>query len=97
LVDILKRRSGIWWRHINSQIYPFPERESNLGPQRLSLLLFHGSKWTVSKDSPTTDLDRSWGFREVEAPRLQNGRHVKVVRFFSPAHWPSLPLRIYSC
>jgi len=27
-----------------------------------------------------TDLDRPWGFQEVEAPRFQDGRHIKLVR-----------------
>jgi len=30
--------------------------------------------------SPITGLDRSWRFQEVEAPRLQDNRHMKVVR-----------------
>ena len=28
-----------------------------------------------------TDLDRPLGFQEVEAPRFQDNRHMKVVRF----------------
>ena len=28
-----------------------------------------------------TGLDRPWGFQEVEAPRFQDKRHMKVVRF----------------
>ena len=32
------------------------------------------------KSNPFTGLDRSWGFREAEAPRLQDDRHMKVVR-----------------
>jgi len=30
--------------------------------------------------NPITGLDRPWGFQEVEAPRFQDNRHVKVVR-----------------
>jgi hypothetical protein len=30
--------------------------------------------------NPITDLDRPLGFQEVEAPRFQNNRHMKVVR-----------------
>ena len=30
--------------------------------------------------NPWTDLDRRWGFREVEASRFQDNRHMKVVR-----------------
>jgi hypothetical protein len=29
---------------------------------------------------PITGLDRNWGFQEVEAPRFQERRHIKVVR-----------------
>jgi hypothetical protein len=31
--------------------------------------------------NPITGLDRHWGFQEVEAPRFQDNRHMKVVRF----------------
>ena len=34
---------------------------------------------TVSSN-PITGLDRPWGFQEVEAPRLQDNRHMKVVK-----------------
>ena len=34
----------------------------------------------VYKISPITGLDRPWGFQEVEAPRFQDNRHMKVVR-----------------
>jgi len=30
--------------------------------------------------SPITGLDRPWGFQEVEAPRFQDNRHMKVGR-----------------
>ena len=30
--------------------------------------------------NPITGLDRPWGFQEVEAPRFQDHRHIKVVR-----------------
>jgi len=30
--------------------------------------------------NPITGLDRPWGFQEVEAPRFQDNRHMKVVR-----------------
>jgi len=29
---------------------------------------------------PITGLDRPWGFQELEAPRFQDSRHMKVVR-----------------
>jgi len=34
----------------------------------------------MSKSNPITGLDKPWGFQEVEAPRLQDNRHMKVVR-----------------
>jgi len=43
--------------------------------------------------SPITGLDR---FQEVEVPRFQYNRHIKVVRFVSPTHWPPFPSRKYS-
>ena len=35
-------------------------------------------RWRYS--NPITGLDRPWGFQEVEAPRFQDNRHMKVVR-----------------
>ena len=32
------------------------------------------------ESNPITGLDRSWSFQEVEAPRFQDSRHMKVVR-----------------
>jgi len=34
----------------------------------------------VTKSSPITGQDRSWGFQDFEAPRFQDSRHMKVVR-----------------
>jgi hypothetical protein len=31
-------------------------------------------------NNPITGLDRPWGFQEVEAPRFQDNRHIKVVK-----------------
>jgi hypothetical protein len=33
-----------------------------------------------AKSNPITDLEKTWGFQEVEAPRFQDYRHMKVVR-----------------
>ena len=33
-----------------------------------------------TQSNPITGLDRPWGFQEVEAPRFQDSRHMKVVR-----------------
>ena len=40
------------------------------------------------KSNPITGLDRPWGFQEVEAPRFQDSRHMRVV---SRKHRPPLP------
>ena len=34
----------------------------------------------MGKSNPITGLDRPWGFQEVEVPRFQDSRHMKVVR-----------------
>jgi hypothetical protein len=34
----------------------------------------------IKKINPITGLDRPWGFQEVEVPRFQDSRHMKVVR-----------------
>ena len=36
--------------------------------------------WWNDESNPFTGLDRLWGFQEVEAPRFQDSRHMKVVR-----------------
>ena len=40
----------------------------------------NNSIYSVSKTNPITALDRPRGFQQVEAPRCQDRRHVKVVR-----------------
>ena len=50
--------------------------------------MLHSAVWYLptfrdnlkQKSNPITDLDRPWGFQEVEAPRFQDNRHMKVVR-----------------
>jgi hypothetical protein len=37
-------------------------------------------KVKIKVKHPITGLDRPWGFQEVEAPRFQHNRHMKVVR-----------------
>ena len=34
----------------------------------------------IKKNNPITDLERPWGFQEVEAPRFHDNWHMKVVR-----------------
>ena len=34
----------------------------------------------IRQSSPCTGLDRPWGFKEVEAPRFQDNRHIMVIR-----------------
>ena len=36
-----------------------------------------------AKSNPITDLDRPRGFQEVEAPRFQDSRHIKMVTFLA--------------
>ena len=46
------------------------------------LLLLHMAVLNgfIKQSNPITGLDRPWGFQEVEAPRFQDNRHIKVVR-----------------
>jgi hypothetical protein len=37
-------------------------------------------EYVKGKKNPITGLDRPWGFQDVEAPRCQDNRHMKVVR-----------------
>jgi len=39
-------------------------------------------------NNPTAGLDRPWGFQEVEAPRFQDSRHMKVVRLSALSLYP---------
>jgi hypothetical protein len=45
-----------------------------------SVWRFVSATGVIIKRTPITSLDRPWGFQEVEAPRFQDNRHVKVVR-----------------
>jgi len=36
--------------------------------------------WVLGKGNPITGLGRPWGFQEVEVPRFQDNRHMKVAR-----------------
>jgi hypothetical protein len=40
----------------------------------------YGASSHVKKKYPITGLDSPCGFQEVEAPRFQDSRHIKVVR-----------------
>ena len=43
-------------------------------------LQYAASEACILKSNPITGLDRPWGFQELEAPRFQDSRHMKVVR-----------------
>ena len=47
-------------------------------------------RYDAEWSNPVTSLDRPSGLQEVEAPRFQDSRHVKVVAV-SPTHRPLLP------
>jgi len=49
-----------------------------------------------TKSNPITDLDRSWRFQEVQAPKFQDNRHMKEVKVASPRHRSPLRPRKYS-
>jgi hypothetical protein len=46
--------------------------------------------------NPITCLDRPWGFQEVEAPRFQDNRHIKVISLSALGTGRLYP-RKYSC
>ena len=48
-----------------------------------------------SKSNPITGLDRPWGFQEVEAPRFQDNRHMKVVRLSALGTGRLYPQKIF--
>jgi hypothetical protein len=50
----------------------------------------------VVKSSPITGLDRPEEFQEVEAPRFQDNRHIKVVRLSALRTGRLYPPRKYS-
>ena len=43
-------------------------------------ITIHATDCKGKGKGPITGLDRPWGFQEVEAPRFQDNRHMKVVR-----------------
>jgi hypothetical protein len=44
------------------------------------LILIYVSNMFQMVNNPITGLDRPWEFQEIEAPRFQDNRHMKVVR-----------------
>jgi hypothetical protein len=50
----------------------------------------------LNNSHPIAGLDMSWRFHEVEAHRLHDSRHTKVVKFVSPTHRPPLLHRKHS-
>ena len=64
--------------------------------KNLLLFIWPKREEVAVKYNPITGLDRPWGFQEVEAPRFQDNRHMKVVRLSAPTHRPPLPPRKYS-
>ena len=46
-------------------------------------LIWSLGQYLLSKSNSITGLDRPWGYQEVEAPRFQDNRHMKVVRLSS--------------
>jgi len=54
--------------------YPGP----HFGVKRIKSLFIKKLRTTLS--SPITGLDSPWGFQQVEAPRFQDSRHMKVER-----------------
>jgi hypothetical protein len=48
------------------------------------------------KSNPFTDLDRPIGFQEVEAPRSEDTRHMKVVRLSALSTGHLYPPKKYS-
>jgi len=59
----------------------------NKGPQTFDIL--------GVKSNPITGLDRPWVFQEVEAPRFQDNRHIKVVRLSALRTGRSYPQEIF--
>jgi hypothetical protein len=43
-------------------------------------LIWSLGQYLLSKSNPITGLNRPWCFQEVEAPRFQDSRHMKLVR-----------------
>jgi hypothetical protein len=54
---------------------------------RVLLKAYEGLLKHKAKSNPITDLDRPWMFQEVEAPRFQEHRNMKVVccQLYAPA------------
>jgi len=77
----LQVSSCIWWKWVSICTH--------------SVWIF-SSRGSIHKSNPNTDLDRLIRFQEVEAPRFQDNRHMKVVRLSAVRTPPPLPPRNYS-
>ena len=65
LIPFAKTESGFIWNWVRSKLND-------------KYILLHSS--SKGKNNPITGLDRPWRFQDVETPRFQDNRHMKVVR-----------------
>ena len=67
--------------NLNPQCHPLkPPNHAPLDFILATLIKFSFIEKNKKKSYPITGLNRPWGFQEVEAPRFQDNRHMKVVR-----------------
>ena len=67
--------------HTVYKIYPFLYVRIYIRVNPIySLEIFPFFMTLKSKANPITGRDRPWGFQEIEDPRLQDNRHMKVIR-----------------
>ena len=79
-VSRFKYRKLYYWMYVNLYLY-WSTGLTALSWLKVSKPLKKILKiYTTGKVIHVTDLDRSWGFQEVEAPRFQDSRHMKAVR-----------------
>jgi len=62
---------GVWWWR--NDIWCFFNRNT------LFRVRNQTSTYVKRQSNPITGLERPWGFQEIEAPRFQDNRHMKVV------------------
>ena len=77
VVPTTSRPRAVFFLHFLSQQHSIRSQEIWICNRTVTLHV------KVKVNNPITGLDRPWGFQEVEAPRFQENRHMKVVRLSS--------------
>jgi hypothetical protein len=68
------------WANYRMCIVLLTDSTASNGSSEREITIRRIFEYRYIKSNPITGLDRPWGFQEIEVPRFQDNRHIKVVR-----------------